>query len=100
MPAASRSLRDCWAVKKIAYRRSLRLGHLAHALPARGRISKWARMALHTVFLKDHQVEVIYGQPRSRWGYVGWRLWRPFDVLIRAVRYSLAWFALRRRKRG
>lgn len=43
------------------------------------------------LFLTDAQIDILYGAPRSRLGYFGWRLARPFDLLFRAARYVTAW---------
>ena len=37
------------------------------------------------------QIDILYGPPRTELGYWGWRLWRPFDLVVRAVRYGRAW---------
>jgi len=51
------------------------------------------------LFLTNAQVDILYGPPRSELGYWGWRLWRPFDLVRRLVRYGWAWVGqlLRRR---
>jgi hypothetical protein len=37
------------------------------------------------------QIDILYGPPRTELGYWGWRLWRPFDLVLRAARYGKAW---------
>jgi hypothetical protein len=38
------------------------------------------------VFITRRQVDEIYGTPRTRLGYLGRRLARPFDLALRYVR--------------
>jgi hypothetical protein len=45
------------------------------------------------------QIDILYGRPRSELGYWGWRLWRPFDLVLRALRYGRAWLGQRSRRR-
>lgn len=54
------------------------------------------RRAWRTVFLSRAQVDEIYGAPRSAMGYLVRRLWRPFDLLVRAAGAVLARRRLRR----
>ena len=42
------------------------------------------------VFITRRQVEEIYGAPRTRLGYLGRRLARPFDLALRYARYLRA----------
>jgi hypothetical protein len=44
------------------------------------------------------QIDILYGRPRSELGYWGWHLWRPFDLVGRAMRYGVA--AVRHRVRS
>ncbi len=80
------------------YRRSLRLGHMATIVPARSTWRTWLRTAWRAVFINDLQVELIYGRPRLRLGYVARRLWRPVDLLVRAARYGAAWVRVKARR--
>ncbi len=45
------------------------------------------------------QIDILYGAPRTEFGYWGWRLWRPFDLVLRAVRYGAASVSDRLRRR-
>jgi len=57
----------------------------------RGRVRSVAKTLRGTVFPTNAQIDILYGQPRSEIGYWAWRLWRPFDLVIRAARYGVAW---------
>jgi hypothetical protein len=46
------------------------------------------------------QIDILYGAPRTELGYWLWRLWRPFDLVVRAGRYGVAWVAHRLRVRN
>jgi hypothetical protein len=46
------------------------------------------------------QIDILYGPPRSELGYWGRRVWRPFDLVGRAVRYGIAWVGHRFRMRN
>jgi len=58
------------------------LEHHRHAL---------LRAAWHASWLTDGQIEVIYGHPGTRLGYWGRRLFRPFNLVRRGLRYGFAW---------
>jgi hypothetical protein len=51
---------------------------------------------LSTVFLSEAQIDAIYGRPRGRLGYLGRRLARPFDLLLRLGRYGVSWVRVQR----
>ncbi len=51
-----------------------------------------------SVVLSRRQVDMLYGGPHSRLGYLGLRLWRPLDVLRRLAVYG--WSRLRRHRRS
>jgi hypothetical protein len=63
-----------------------------------GRLRAAVRTLRGAVLLTKAQVDILYGPPRTGLGYWGWRLWRPFDLVARAVRYTSAWVANRRRR--
>jgi len=68
------------------YAEALKLIQLAHPLtPASSLASHWATLK-ELLVLSRAQVDLIYGKPRSAWGYLGWRLLRPFDLLRRGAR--------------
>ena len=80
------------------YAASLRLRG-AVASPADGRwLASLLRQAWRAIVVTDAQIGVIYGPPRSRIGYLGRRLARPFDLARRAARYAAAGARLRRRR--
>jgi hypothetical protein len=78
------------------YRASLRL----RGLSGGGGPAGFLNAARHALVLTDAQIDVVYGPPRSRLGYVGRRLARPFDLMWRLVRYAAAGRRLRRRRTG
>jgi hypothetical protein len=74
-----------------SYEKALRLG-LFRAQPSdRPRAVQLAHAVLGTVLLSDAQIDAIYGAPRHRLGYLGRRLGRPFDLLLRLGRYGARW---------
>jgi len=73
------------------YRASIHLAGLADLVPAGGRGSRLAHLLRSSVWLTRSQVDAIYGPPRTEVGYLGRRLWRPFDLVWRVCRYGLAW---------
>jgi hypothetical protein len=77
------------------YEKSLRLGLFQSQPSDRSRPVQLARTVLGAVFLTDAQIDVLYGRPRTRLGYLGRRLARPFDLLLRLGRYSLRWLKVR-----
>jgi hypothetical protein len=78
-------------VLDLRYRDGLRLRGLANPVGARSRPRTLVRNIFRTVWLTRPQVELLYGTPRTSLGYWGWRLWRPFDLVLRAGRYGRAW---------
>jgi hypothetical protein len=54
------------------------------------RVAGLAREAWRALVLTDAQIDVIYGRPRSRAGYLARRLLRPLDLLRRAARHGWA----------
>jgi hypothetical protein len=46
------------------------------------------------------QIDILYGPPKTELGYWRWRLWRPLDLVVRAVRYGRAWVQHRFRMRN
>jgi hypothetical protein len=80
------------------YARSLRLGWPGHSLGQPGLMER-ARSAWKAIALTDVQIDAIYGPPRARWGYLGRRLARPFDLVWRTARYGLSRLRVRFRNR-
>jgi hypothetical protein len=77
------------------YRRSLRFGGFWTTPSDKPFVHRLYR----SVVLTRGQVDVIYGPPTSRWGYLGRRLWRPFDLIVRLVRHGWCHLGFRRRAR-
>ncbi len=68
------------------YQLALKLQELAYPLHP---VSRWAgrwSAVLGALFLSRAQIDLLYGRPRGRWGYLGRRLWRPLDLLARVGR--------------
>ena len=84
------------------YRSALRLRKLqALGRRAKGpgeRVAVLAKHAWRALLLTDAQIDVLYGRPRSRLGYVGRRLARPFDLAGRAARMVVGSLRLRLRR--
>ena len=80
-----------------AYLESLRLSRRLDARPGRGRPESILGTVWGALWLTNLQIERLYGKPRSNAGYFGYRLWRPFDLMIRLVRYSRSWLVTRYR---
>jgi len=78
------------------YERSLRLGLFRSQPSDRPRAVRLARAVLGTVLLSDAQIDAIYGPPANRLGYLGRRVARPFDLLLRLGRYGLKWMRVER----
>jgi len=51
----------------------------------------------NVLFVTRDQVDRIYGGPDHEWGYPLRQILRPFDLVLRVGRYSLAWLRLRAR---
>jgi len=54
--------------------------------------------AARALVLTDAQIDIVYGPTRSRLGYMGRRLARPFDLVRRIVRYAAAAARVRLRR--
>jgi hypothetical protein len=81
------------------YARSMRFRSLTAKPGDAGIFAAQIQSLWRAVFLTRGQIDILYGIPRTSLGYLGWRLWRPFDLVLRAVRYGRAWFGHRLRKR-
>jgi hypothetical protein len=79
-----------------AYESALRLGLFRPQPSERSRPVQLARAVLGALFLSDAQIAAVYGPPRNRFGTLGRRLARPFDLLWRLGRYGARWARLRR----
>ena len=81
------------------YASALRLGLFRPQPSERSRPAQLARAVLGAVLLSDAQIDAVYGPPRTRLGYLGRRLARPFDLLLRLGSYGARWARLRRERR-
>lgn len=70
------------------YEKALRLGLFRHQPSDRPAPVRLVRSLVGAVILSDAQIDAIYGPPRGRWGYLGRRLARPFDLLLRLGAYA------------
>ncbi len=84
------------------YASALRLGLFGPQPSDRGPVDRLARAVWHAVALSDAQIDAIYppggppaGRPRTRLGYLGRRLARPFDLLLRLGSYGSRWLKVR-----
>ncbi len=81
----------------IEYRDSLRIRSLASVMPSRGRRATLFKTVWGATVLTRGQVDALYGKPRSSWGYWGYRLYRPFDLIGKISRFGMAAIKGRRR---
>ena len=56
-----------------------------------GRVRALAKTVRGALLPTKAQIDILFGPPRTELGYWGWRLWRPFDLVLRAARYGFAW---------
>lgn len=81
------------------YASALRLGLFRQQPSDRRPVVRLAIAVWHAVVLSDAQIDAIYsspgGSPRTRLGYLGRRLARPFDLLLRLGSYGARWLKLR-----
>ena len=80
------------------YLNSLKLGRRLEGRGDRNRLLEIVRTAWRAVWLSNHQIEILYGRPGTAMGYLGWRLWRPFDLVGRTLSSAAAWLRLQRPK--
>jgi hypothetical protein len=80
------------------YRAALRLRAPLNSLTELSLARHWWREITQTAFPSRGQLAVIYGPRRTSLGYALLRLWRPFDLALRTLRYSCQ--ALQSRARG
>jgi hypothetical protein len=79
------------------YEQALRLGLFRPQPSDRAPAVRLARAVWDAVALSNGQVDAIYGPPRTRLGYLGRRLARPLDLLLRLGTYGARWLRLRQR---
>ncbi len=82
------------------YADSLRLRSMASVLPSGSRWRSLVRTVWHTLFPSRAVIDMYYDTPEGTWGYVLFRLRRPFVLMGRAVRYSRAAWLMRRQTRA
>ena len=73
------------------YAKSMKFSSLTAKPGEKARFAALSQTLWRAVFLTRGQIEILYGTPRTPLGYWGWRMWRPFDLTLRAVRYAWAW---------
>ncbi|HEV7785520.1 MAG TPA: hypothetical protein VGQ28_09310, partial [Thermoanaerobaculia bacterium] len=78
------------------YASALRLGMFRPQPSDRRPAVRLACAVWHAIALSDVQIDAIYGPPAGRLGYLGRRLARPFDLLLRLGSYGTRWLKLRR----
>ena len=81
----------------VDYQRALTLLRLLEEFDSSKRGRAVLRNAGRALWLRRAQIDVIYGRPKTSLGYLGWRLWRPFDLVRRLVRAGLSAFRLKLR---
>jgi hypothetical protein len=97
---ASRLLRHVvFGVLDSGYREALRLKALSSPQVEESPLGAFAKAAAKALWLTDAQIDAIYGRPATRAGYWVRRAARPFDLVLRALRYAWAWAAYRLRQR-
>jgi hypothetical protein len=77
------------------YAEALRLGFFRSQPSDRGPAERLLRSVFGAVFLTRGQIDAIYGPPQHPLGYLGRRLARPFDLLLRLGRYGVRTVRLR-----
>lgn len=82
------------------YDHSMRFGSLTVKPTDIGWLRSVAKALQGALLPTKAQIDILYGPPRSELGYWGWRLWRPFDLMRRAIRYGTAWLRQRARSRN
>lgn len=78
------------------YAESIRFRSVSRGLrqPEEKAMAGW-RLVKQTFWLTRGQVDKLYGKPGGALGYLGWRLYRPVDVVRRLLRYGGSWASLR-----
>ena len=80
------------------YRQSLKLAAVTRTSIARQGLMGLLRNLGSAVVLTRGQIDVIYGKPKTEFGYLGRRLWRPFDLMGRTIKTLQAQRKLRLRQ--
>ena len=79
------------------YAAAQRLDLFAAQPSDRPRATRWAGTLWRTLVLTRGQIDAVYGPPRHPGGYLLRRLARPFDLLVRFLRYRASRRRLARR---
>lgn len=79
------------------YRLSLKISRSWDKSGDDGRLGFSRRGITSALFPTRGQIDIIYGPPKSSLGYLGRRLWRPFDLVARTWRSAIAWLRVRGR---
>jgi hypothetical protein len=82
------------------YRKALRLSGFVHGQTQASRACAMVKALWGAVRLTDGQIDAVYGRPKTRLGYLGRRLARPFDLLVRLSRYLRSALRLRLKRIG
>jgi hypothetical protein len=80
------------------YRLSLKLGNQLTRVDG-GLRQDWPRRIWRALWLTPTQIDLLYGKPKTKLGYIGWQLWRPFHLVEKSISSGRAWLKLRRRRR-
>jgi hypothetical protein len=81
-----------------SYLRAMKFRSLAAKPVDVGRPRSVLKTVRNALWPARAQIDILYGRPHSELGYLGWHLWRPFDLVGRAVRYGVA--AIRHRMKN
>jgi len=76
------------------YQKSLKLANQLKTASGRLR-PDWPKRIWRALWLTPAQIDILYGKPRTRLGYLGWRLWRPFHLVGKSVASIRAWLGVR-----
>lgn len=79
------------------YRQSLKLASLSRSSSAAWSPRRVLRGLRSSIALSRGQIDQIYGKPETELGYLGWRLWRPFDLVGRMLKTFWAQWKMRSR---
>lgn len=86
-------------VSDTGYARSMKFRGLTAKPGDDGGLGVFAKTLRGALLPTRAQIDILYGKPKTGLGYWGWRLWRPFDLVLRSVRYGSAWLGQKSGKR-
>jgi hypothetical protein len=81
------------------YAQSMKFRSLTDKPRDMGRVRATAKTVRGALLPTNAQIDILFGRPKTELGYWGWRLWRPFDLVLRALRYGRAWVEQRLSRR-